>query len=522
MRRSPILPVLLLAVLAAPAAPASADPWRAPQTLLAGGVAAGLVPQGRADAYWATTLGQGSAHAFELPAGGAPRDLERFAHPSSTVVLAAGRDKTVVMAAENGANTLLAYRRTPNGETEPTILSIARARSAAVGRDGTAAIADVTRFAVAAPQEPFAGPQETVAGKLAFASDVAVAPDGTAYLLAGTDGALTLYRRRPSGRITARALAFYDAAPAEAPPVVALDAGAGGALAMVWTQPGPFNTSSRSVLNGLTRPAGGRFGLVQRLDASTRGVLQPSVALLGDRRAVATWVSERGRRPGAVRTLYSSFSSPGPGVFGPGIPVGPIAGRDAREPDLVRGARGGAILAWAAGCPGCDTKVLVSFAARSQRFARPRAISRLGTVSEGPHVALDGAGGGAVAWTQRDPLTLGNTTAVFSRTLSLPPPPRADRRAPRVRLRPLRSIRGALRAGVLGVRVSCSEACFAQLRLVRARAVARTRGVARLVIDPATASRVRRELRRRGSTRVVATVTDRAGNVRRVRLRLRG
>ena len=519
MCRSLCLLVLLLTALAAPA---SADPWTDPQTLLAGSEAAGLAPQGRADAYWATTLGHDSARAFELPAGGTPIDLERFGRPSSTVVLAAGRDKTVVMAAEDGGGSLLAYRLAPGGATEQTVLPVARARSAAVGPDGTVAVADLTRFAVAPPRGPFGAPQETAGDGRTFASDLAVAPDGTAYLLVGADDALTLYRSTPDGRVSARRLAFFGAAPAEVPARVAIDAGADGALAMAWTQPGPFDSPIRSVLLGLTRPAGGRFGLVQRLDGSTRADLDPQVAVLGDRRAVAAWVTSHVNRRPAPRGLVTSFSSPGPGSFGPGIPVGALAGRDARGPDLVRGSRGAAILAWASACAGCDTKVMVSAAGRSGRFPRPRAISSLGTVSTAPHVALDGTGGAAVAWTQRDPLTLVNPTAVFARTLRLPPPPRADRRGPRVRLTPLKPIRRALEVGTLPVRVSCSESCFAQLRLGRARAVTGTRGVARLELDRATANGVRRDLRRRGFTVALITASDRTGNVHRMSLRLRG
>lgn len=513
---------LLILLLATSAAPASGDPWQAPQLLLAGSGAAGLVPQGRGDAYWATTLGPGSAHAFELPAGGAPKDLARFGRPSSTVVLAAGRDKTVVMAAENGQNTLLAYRRAPDGTTVQAVLAIAYARSAAVGSDGTAVISDITSFAVARPEASFAAVQDRTTNERAYASDLAVAPDGTTYLLVGADGALTLYKRTPRGRLTARNLTFYDALPGQTVPAVALDVGAGGALAMAWTQPATGGGGARSELLGLTRPAGGRFGLVQRLDVSTQADLAPRVALLGDRRAVAAWVSAHARGRAAPRTLHTSFSSPGPGVFGPPIAVGAIAGRDARDPDLVPGPGGAAILAWASGCGGCDTKVMVSAARPSRRFPRPRVVSRLGTASEAPHVALDGAGGAAVAFTQRDPLTLANTTAVFARTLRLPAPPRADRRPPRVRLRPLQSIRRALQDGRLAVRVSCNESCFAQLGLGRSRAVSGTRGVAQLVIDPATAAVVRRDLRRHHRTLAFLTATDRAGNVRRMSLRLRG
>ncbi|MGI8622312.1 MAG: hypothetical protein ACR2NB_02220, partial [Solirubrobacteraceae bacterium] len=254
-------------------------------------------------------------------------------------------------------------------------------------------------------------------------------------------------------------------------------------------------------------------------------------ALLGDHRAVAAWVAAHDRHVRVPpRLLYTAFSARGPGAFGPGLAVSSfgrvagrrraaVVGRDARGPDLVSGAGGTAALAWAAACGGCDTKVLVSTASRRERFGRPTVVSRLGTLSDGPHVALDGAGGGAVAWTQRTPIT--DATAVFSRTLRVPPPPRADRRPPGVWLRPLASIRRALGRGTLPVRAHCDEPCAVHLELAGGSALVPDLGAARLAIAPGAAGRIRRDLHRRHRTELHFVASDRAGNTRRGTLALR-
>ncbi len=443
------------------------------------------------------------------------------------------------MAAENGADTLLSYRRTAGGAAVQDVLELGRARGADVGADGTVVVADRERFDAAPAGLGFAGVQRPSGIELPFASDVAVSDGGTVYLAAATDGAVTLYERHADGQIDDMELAGYDVATTDAVPDIAVAAGRDGAVSVVWTQPaGPVRANVRAELFARTRRVGGSFGPLQRLDTSRRPELSPRLASAGGGRVVAAWVAahaRRGRQP--PRKLFVSFSAPGPGAFGPpeavssfgrvagGSPA--VHGRDARSPDLASLPDGRAALAWSAGCPRCDTRVEVVTATATGRFGEPRVLSPLGILADGPSVALDGAGGAAAVWTQQEPVTHAQTTAVVARTPRLPTAaPRPDRRPPTVRLRPLVSLRRALARGRLGVRARCSEPCSVHIDLGqgddRSEAVAPSRGVAVVRIDRMVARLIRLGLRRRGHIAAGYAATDRAGNLRRGRLRLEG
>jgi hypothetical protein len=511
MRRALLITLLTLGVAAGPAHAG----WSPPRAVNAA-QAAGLEPTGTPGGYWLLTLGQGIADVFSLTPHHAPEGVPVLPHPTGTALLAGDGRGRIVAVGEDEPGTVRVHRRTRDGEVTTDVVPLPLAQAAAVGSGMDAAVSDVGAVAFAPDGDPWGVP---VAGdgRAFYVSDVAVAADGTVDFAYATDRQVRLLERRPSGKTMDTRLADYEVARKDAVPAIRIATGPERALAVIWTQPaGPVSPHVRATLVGRTRTDDGHFGSLQTIDTSRNADLSPQVAITPDGRAIATWVASHVGSATSPRGVRSAFSAPGPGWFGPPIPVpsfgrveggGPPerSGRDAHDLDLALGRRGSALLAWASSCGGCDTKIAVSATTPTGRFHEPRILSRLGTISERPFVSADGHGGGALAWTQRrlvtgaDPVTMIATAGELPSVLSLhdQKPPRGDLTARRI-------------GHTVRVRVRCGEACVAHINAHGAIGTTHNTGVVRIALRPGPRPHS-----------AAFTLTDRAGNITYGRVKIR-
>ncbi|HVL95576.1 MAG TPA: hypothetical protein VM266_06915, partial [Solirubrobacteraceae bacterium] len=294
--------------------------------------------------------------------------------------------------------------------------------------------------------------------------------------------------------------------------------------------------------------ADGAFGAPDEIARTNDEELLPEVAVMPDGGALVAYRQERyrGRDPYGHLVLRARRAL-GTGPFGRDQTVSATEvvrrstrGRDVAWLDLDVNARGEAVLGWTATCTACGDVAWSAVAAAGGRFRTPQVLSAPGYRIAPIAVGLAPDGDAIATWAEspglfsrRARLRLATATRLPGAGLDA-----LDRRPASGRL----SVRGAdvraaVRTGRLPVRVRCSEACGATVSLpgvvwkvlgFDASQVSR-----RLILDGAGSGRVtirfrkrshRRALAkviRRGPVAVRALLSDRAGNLTQVQVRVR-
>lgn len=270
----------------------------------------------------------------------------------------------------------------------------------AAGADGSVAaiwpaIVD-GRLAYVAATRPAGGPWQAPASietpvSGTSATDVVVGPDGRATAVwiasSGPRYAVRTSTRPAGGAWSAPSDLSDPALSAEQP---ALAVAPDGAVAAIWRRPvgGSWTVQAR------IRPAGGDWGPVADLSATGQDASSPQVALDGRGGAVAVWTRSNGSR-----TVVQTVSKPAGGGWSAAQNLS-SGSANAGAPQVAAAPTGEAVAVWTlAGAVGT-----VQSATRSADGAWSAAQDRstAGRTATDPQVGVDGSGAATALWSELD------------------------------------------------------------------------------------------------------------------------
>ena len=268
--------------------------------------------------------------------------------------VAVGPDGTaiVVWAQSDGSNDLVqASVRPPGGPFAPPVALSGSGQDAqtpqvSFAADGTAIAAwtrsdganAIAQASIRPAGGPFGAPVDlsTTGQNASLGSPVAFAADGTATVVWTRGGVVQAATRAPGGAFGAPV--DLSAGDGQIVDAARIAVGGEGTATAVWTLRRP---SESSVVQAITRPAGGAFAAPIDLTATGSDAHSPQVAMSADGTTTAVW-----RRPGGggSELVHASTRPPG-GAFAAAVPLS-AEGKNAFDPFVTMASSGYATVLW--------------------------------------------------------------------------------------------------------------------------------------------------------------------------------